>query len=351
MADSYVCSGATMQCTMGTSKAKLTVLPDRVTDLTGKPQANISDHKSFVNLGPFGRCRSMGFPATASATAAAQGTLTPMPCMHNTPIPWMGGKMDYLIKGQPALLKSCKCQCLWGGTISLVNDGQTDAGPANLSKRSREQFPLRKAKKEDLDEEKNLHKISRSQSPLRKAKEETTDEETDNLLKKASSMLRKIIDSGTKLKDDALDELCDTIYKYGGDKTVEIMEDIAKGKYFGTEQWKYLLDQSYNLMENGYVEGNAFKKNAGSFLYLVCSAWQEDTWIDTFETLRAGDGIIDTIKNPNKLAKDIEKIKGKIKLLDVGAKTTKLANQLYNTYNVVSNGMTLFGKIKTDKDS
>ena len=306
-----------------------------------------------------------------------------MVSLHNTPIPWMGGKMDYLIKGQPALLKSCKCQCLWGGTISLVNDGQTDAGPANLSKRSREQFPLRKAKKEDLDEEKNLHKISRSQSPLRKAKEETTDEETDNLLKKASSMLRKIIDSGTKLKDDALDELCDTIYKYGGDKTVEIMEDIAKGKYFGTEQWKYLLDQSYNLMENGYVEGNAFKKNAGSFLYLVCSAWQEDTWIDTFETLRAGDGIIDTIKNPNKLAKDIEKIKGKIlvndkskvtkdtimaewdphslpliaekngkiKLLDVGAKTTKLANQLYNTYNVVSNGMTLFGKIKTDKDS
>ncbi len=337
---------------MGTSQAKLTVLPTRTVFLTGKPQANISDHLSMVNLAPFGNCRSMAFPATASATAAAQGTLTPMPCMHNTPFPWMGGKNDYLVKGQPALLqKSSKCQCMWGGTISLVDDGQADTGQANLSKKSREQFPLRKANKEAPNEEMDLHKTSRGQSSLRKAKEETTDEESDNLLKKASSMLRKLIDSGTKLKDDALDELCDTIYKYGGDKTVEIMEDIAKGKYFGTEQWKYLLDQSYNLMENGYVERNAFKKNAGSFLYLVCSAWQEDTWIDTVETLRAGDSIIDTIKNPNKLAKNIEKIKGKIKLLDVGTKTTKLANQLYNTYNVASNGMTILGKIKTDKDS
>ena len=112
MADSLVCSGATMKCTMGTSQAKLTVLPTRTVFLTGKPQANISDHLSMVNLAPFGNCRSMAFPATASATAAAQGTLTPMPCMHNTPFPWMGGKNDYIIKGDPALLKSSTCQCL-----------------------------------------------------------------------------------------------------------------------------------------------------------------------------------------------------------------------------------------------
>ena len=137
MADSYVCSGATMKCTMGTNTAKLTVLPDRITYLTGKPQANISDHKSFVNLGAFGRCRSMGFPSTASATAAAQGTLTPMPCMHNTPIPWMMGKDDYIIKGQPALLKSSTCQCLWGGTISLVTDGQVGEGTQWIQKRTK----------------------------------------------------------------------------------------------------------------------------------------------------------------------------------------------------------------------
>ena len=108
MADSYVCSGATMRCTMGEKTAKLTVLPSRTVFLCGKPMANISDHKSMVNLAPFGRCRSLGYPATAAATAAHHGHLTPMPCVHNTPVPWMNGKNDYIIKEQPALLKTCK---------------------------------------------------------------------------------------------------------------------------------------------------------------------------------------------------------------------------------------------------
>lgn len=134
MADSYVCSGAMMRCTMGTTPARLTVLPIRTVFLTGQPMANISDHQTMVNLAPFGLCRSLGFPATASATAAALGTLTPMPCMHNTPFPWMGGKNDYIVKGEPALLKSSTCSCMWGGTISIVDDGQTNTEPADMSR-------------------------------------------------------------------------------------------------------------------------------------------------------------------------------------------------------------------------
>lgn len=140
MADSYVCSGATMRCTMGTSQAKLRVLPSRVTYLTGQPYANISDHLSMINLAPFGRCRSLGFPATASATAANHGHLTPMPCMHNTPFPWMGGKNDYIVKGNPALLRSSTCSCLWGGTISITDNGQKDTGRADLDRTSAELF-------------------------------------------------------------------------------------------------------------------------------------------------------------------------------------------------------------------
>lgn len=94
----------------------------------------------MTNLAPFGTCRSLGFPATASATAAAQGVLTPMPCLHNTPFPWMGGKMDYMVQGQPALLKSSKCQCLWGGTISLITDGQIPTGPADLTRKPKTPF-------------------------------------------------------------------------------------------------------------------------------------------------------------------------------------------------------------------
>ena len=140
MPDSYVCSGAMMQCTMGSSPAALTVLPIRTVFLAGQPQANISDHIPMVNLAPFGVCRSLAFPATAAATAAALGVLTPMPCIHNTPAPWFVGKIDTLIQGQPALLKSCKCQCMWGGTISLITDGQMGEGTQYVQKEGKEQF-------------------------------------------------------------------------------------------------------------------------------------------------------------------------------------------------------------------
>lgn len=159
MADSYVCSGAMMRCTMGTSPAQLTVLPVRTVFLTGQPQANISDHKSMVNLAPFGLCRSLGFPATASATAAALGTLTPMPCVHNTPAPWMGGKMDDLIKGQPALLKSSKCQCMWGGTISLITDGQVGEGTQYVQKKQQEDFEFQQENNSGLNQDSVLDGI------------------------------------------------------------------------------------------------------------------------------------------------------------------------------------------------
>lgn len=113
-----------MRCTMGMAPSTLTVLPIRTVFLSGKPQANISDFQPIVNIAPFGLCRSLAYPPTAAATTAALGTLTPTPCMPSTMMPWMGGKMDTLIKGEPALLKSCKCQCMWGGTITLVNNGQ-----------------------------------------------------------------------------------------------------------------------------------------------------------------------------------------------------------------------------------
>lgn len=141
MADSYVCSGATMRCSMGTSPAKLTVLPSRAVFLTGQPMANISDHVPNTNLDPFGCCCSLGFPATAAATAANNGILTPMPCKHNTPDHWENGKDDYFIKGEPALLRSSICQCKWGGTISIVDDGQHGEGTQWVEKHLETNYP------------------------------------------------------------------------------------------------------------------------------------------------------------------------------------------------------------------
>lgn len=152
MADSYVCSGAMMRCTMGTTPARLTVLPIRTVFLTGQPMANISDHLTMVNLASFGRCRSLGFPATASATAANHGSLTPMPCMHNTPFPWMGGKNDYIVKGNPALLKSSTCQCMWGGTISIIDDGQHGEGTQWIQKNEKDIFEISDNKEDTTDD-------------------------------------------------------------------------------------------------------------------------------------------------------------------------------------------------------
>lgn len=171
MADSYVCSGATMRCTMGEKPAKLTVLPSRTVFLCNQPpMANITDNKSMVNLAPFGRCRSLGYPATAAATAAHHGHLTPMPCVHNTPDPWIGGKMDYLTKGQPALLKSSICCCKWGGVISIIDDGQNGESP-DIEKQQKDVYDKRQSDRiiiVDAYWEKQLKKDGKKQNEATK---------------------------------------------------------------------------------------------------------------------------------------------------------------------------------------
>lgn len=132
--DSYVCSGATMKCSFGDKKAKLTVYPDRTVFLTGQPMANISDHISLYNIAGFGKCHTTRYPATGSATAANHGRLTPMPCVPGTNTEWKSGKDDYLIKGDAALLKSSYCKCRWGGVITITDDGQKDTGAADISR-------------------------------------------------------------------------------------------------------------------------------------------------------------------------------------------------------------------------
>ncbi len=42
----------------------------------------------------------------------------------NTTTPWLNGKMSFLVKGQPALLDSSKCMCLWAGVIEITDAGQ-----------------------------------------------------------------------------------------------------------------------------------------------------------------------------------------------------------------------------------
>ncbi len=131
---SYVTSTATLRCTFGDATSRLTVFPDRTVFLTGKPLGNVSDYVSMRNVAPFGKCRTLGYPPTASATAANHGTLTPMPCVPGTFAEWVNGKTDCLIKGKPALLSTSYCRCRYGGVITVVADGQAPTVTLDMSR-------------------------------------------------------------------------------------------------------------------------------------------------------------------------------------------------------------------------
>lgn len=119
-----VCMGATMMCSFGAAPSTLVVLPENKT-LTGTPAATIMDNKPIVNIPPFGMCSSLANPTVASATAAALGVLTPMPCVPVTAAPWAPGSPTVLIGNFPALNSDSKLMCNWAGVIQISNPGQT----------------------------------------------------------------------------------------------------------------------------------------------------------------------------------------------------------------------------------
>ena len=102
----------------------LGVLPINRVKSGGQLAANIMDHKPMVNIKPFGMCMTLSNPQVASATTAAQGVLTPQPCMPVTTSPWVPGAPTVQIGGQPALDNTCTCMCMWGGVITVTFPGQ-----------------------------------------------------------------------------------------------------------------------------------------------------------------------------------------------------------------------------------
>ncbi|MGI0119075.1 DUF4280 domain-containing protein [Zooshikella sp. RANM57] len=116
--------GATMQCPFGDIPAPLTVTPQNRVLEGVVPAANILDHKPLMNIPTFGLCKSLANPATAAATAAAWGVLTPMPCIPATVAPWTPGDPTVLLAGSPILTQDSKLMCMWGGVIQINQPGQ-----------------------------------------------------------------------------------------------------------------------------------------------------------------------------------------------------------------------------------
>jgi hypothetical protein len=119
-----VVNGAQLLCSMGAAPSTLVVLPLNRVMSSDQLAATVMDHVPMVNIQPFGFCRSLAFPATASATTAAFGTLTPMPCVPGTVSPWTPGSATVLLGNQLTLNNACKLACIWAGVIEVVVPGQ-----------------------------------------------------------------------------------------------------------------------------------------------------------------------------------------------------------------------------------
>lgn len=119
--------GAQISCTFGAAPSSLIAIPKGPPCASGTPAATIMDHLPIGNIPPFGMCSAPSNPTVAAATSAAMGVLTPMPCIPVTPAPWAPGSATVMINNNPALNSTSKCNCAWGGVISITSAGQTKA--------------------------------------------------------------------------------------------------------------------------------------------------------------------------------------------------------------------------------
>ncbi len=121
----HVVNGALLKCSFGVAPSTLMVVPVNRMLSTQQPAATIMDHKPIANIMPFGMCMSIANPTVASATSAALGVLTPMPCVPATTTPWVPGSPTVMLNNQPCLNMTSTCLCLWAGVIAVASPGQT----------------------------------------------------------------------------------------------------------------------------------------------------------------------------------------------------------------------------------
>ena len=119
-----LCTGATMMCSFGVAPASLVVIPT-TNVISGTPTANNTAFAPVANVPTFGACSSLSNPTVASATSAALGVLTPMPCVPATTAAWVPGPTKTIDAGTPAVDQTCTLMCSYGGVITVLSPGQT----------------------------------------------------------------------------------------------------------------------------------------------------------------------------------------------------------------------------------
>ena len=118
-----VINGAKLTCNQGSSPSSLTVMPINGSEADEQPAATVMDHAPMTNVAPFGLCQTQANPQVAAATSAAQGVLTPQPCVPVIPAPWSPGASIVTIRDQRALTNDSTCTCTWSGRIEISDPG------------------------------------------------------------------------------------------------------------------------------------------------------------------------------------------------------------------------------------
>lgn len=118
-----VVTGASIACTFGAAPSTFASTTMKVM-CANMPAGTIMDFVPMTNIPPFGVCMTPSNPMVAAATAAAQGVLTPVPCVPVTTSPWSPGSPTIMIENKVALNQTSTCMCTWGGVISVSNPGQ-----------------------------------------------------------------------------------------------------------------------------------------------------------------------------------------------------------------------------------
>lgn len=117
----FLTSGCVLKCSFGAAPAPFNTLPvpGKPAFMEGLDGALMTDIVPLLNIPTFGMCRSLANPEVAAATAAAQGTLTPMPCVPVIPAPWAPPSPVVSSNGVPLATVQSKAFCAWGGVISV----------------------------------------------------------------------------------------------------------------------------------------------------------------------------------------------------------------------------------------
>lgn len=151
--DTYILHSAMITCSFAVRPSRVQIPISHGAYIHGIDQLNVGDSKPIINIQTFGVCTSPANPSVQAAAAAIMaevkerkkgfiekvmdifckspeeeagadlvkscaGVCTPLIFM-----PWIDGKEDVLIDGEPALLGRCTLTCGYDGAIAIYTDG------------------------------------------------------------------------------------------------------------------------------------------------------------------------------------------------------------------------------------